>query len=72
MQADPLLERLKDAEKLSDQAEHDAAQARSDAAILEGWRRGFNTVQIAEYQRVPESVVANRLAQLRDAEARRA
>jgi hypothetical protein len=68
--ADPLLDRLMVVDRLDEEAERAAELARTDGEILEGWRRGFNTQQIAEYQRVPESVVANRLAKLRDARFR--
>ena len=65
MQADPLLARLQgaDAEELA------AAQRAQDDTIMRLWPC-FDTVEIAAYLRVAESVIANRLAKLRDARAR--
>lgn len=65
MQADSLLQRLQNAE-LEAATE---VQRERDNTIMRMWGK-FDTVEIAAYLHVDESVVANRLAKLRDARHR--
>lgn len=65
---DALLAKLRDAQETQRLAEAAVIQSEFDATIVRLWKRKppLNTAEMAQFAHVHESVVANRLAHLRD------